>query len=546
MDSPTQNVKAWPSLLVTASAAAWFLALSNRGINMTDEGVQVLYGYQVASGMVTYRDYFVPVAPLGFIIQAALIKLFGFHLIVGRMWAALQGVAAVMIALRIGRRHLGFPFSLIPAVMLIPLHAAFGFPHYNLDSAFFLLVCAAFLDSYLEKASAPPVFLAGLSGSLAVLCKQSMVITVVPLLALCLFLVYRKSQKGIMKHSFAAGAGLVLPAAALFMRYARAHALEEAYWSLSGVFVMKNVLLMQMLPGALGLLLAGVLAVALLVWAGNRRPSMAPVLWWAAGLAMVVWIVFSPAQVAGPFTLAMAVASLVLFVRSGDGSSRDFWRLARAYALLMFVATAMSGLDFSHMLIGCMGAVFLFGLLMQKLFSERHKRSMAALGVCALVAAFSTGIYLDLALPHLEHSQEPRWRATARVDIQGLELMRASPRKAEEIERTVKWLRKNTDPSEKIFVYPWDLLLYVFARRMPATYDTFLYYEIFSRDILGRVIQDLEENKPGKAVVRMEDNKIRHVALAREATAMESYLKRKYDPVIRFGHFQVMQRRQQR
>jgi hypothetical protein len=144
----------------------------------------------------------------------------------------------------------------------------------------------------------------------------------------------------------------------------------------------------------------------------------------------------------------------------------------------------------------------------------------------------------------MAHTQGPRWKDTSPVNISVLAGMRTSPEQARVLEDTVDWIKQNSKPGEKIFVYPWDILLYYFSDRLPATYDTFLYFEIFNRPILIRVLRDLEKNKPRIAVVLMEGDKIQHKALAGEATAMEAYLRAHYAPGPRFGYYQIMLRKQ--
>ena len=96
---------------------------------------------------------------------------------------------------------------------------------------------------------------------------------------------------------------------------------------------------------------------------------------------------------------------------------------------------------------------------------------------------------------------------------------------------------------------PWtedatDLLLYAFSDRMPATYDTFLYYEIFDAGIMARVLGDLETNRPEVVVIRMQGDAIDHRALGPQAQAMTDYLVENYEPAGRFGDYLVAKRKE--
>jgi len=525
--------------LVLVAAASWFAALSNRGVNMVDEGVQVGYGWLVADGQVTYRDYFVPVAPLGFVIQAGIIKLFGFHLIAGRFYVVLQGIMAVMIALRLGDRLLDFPFSLVPAILYIPFTAALGsFPHYNLDSAFFLLVQLALLDHYLERPGPGRAAAAALAGSLAFLSKQSVLAAAAPMVLLALYLERNRGWRALGKDAAAALAGFLLPVLVLFVRYAFAHALMEAWQCLTGLGTMKSSLLTGALPRAAAIGGLCLILVRGAIEAGRRKPAAAPFIWASLGGAGLLGLLFLPVQLWGSLVCGVFALSLMLFVPWRGGRP---WIMVRAYALLFFSVTALSGLDLGHLLMASAGAAYFAGLVLQNVFQDSRK-ALQRVALAGFAAVFCTGVYADLAVPHLRHAQGPRWEATTPVALPGLELMLASREKAGELEGAVRWIKRNTRPDDGIFVYPWDLLLYPLAQRRPATYHTFLYYEIFTPEITRRVLDDLEKNKPKAAVVRMKDDRIAHVSFGPAAASMEAYLKAHYMEAERRGNYSLMVR----
>jgi len=527
---------------VTAAAALWFFGLANRGINMADEGVQVMYGWLVANGQVTYRDYFVPVAPLGFIIQAVIIKIFGFHLIAGRIYAALQGVAIVLAALRIGGRRLEFPFSLVPAVLLIPYSVSLGsFPHYNVDAAFFLFMGLMVLDGWMDRPGSARAFLFGMFFALAVASKHSTVAVALPVAALAFLVAPGKGDgRKTGRDMITASLGFILPLSLLFIRFAAAHALTEAWSCLTGVGGMKKMLYYHVLPPALAALFGSLVLVRLVVFAGRKWPAAAAPLWGAllAGAALVVYLV--PPEMSGPLVLGAVALSLILFVKPDEEYWQ--WSVIRAFGLLFFLATAITGFDLAHLLMASAAAVLPAGLLVRNVITKSGKGLRAVMSA-GLILAVAAGIWLDLDLPHLRHTQGPRWQATAPVRVEGLELMRASPQRADEIELAVRWIDTNTEPDETIFVYPWDLLLYPLADRMPATYDTFLYFEIFDPKIARRVVSDLENTKPPVAIIREEDGKIKHVALTGEAGLITGYIENNYETAVRFGDYRIMTRK---
>jgi len=521
-------------------ALVWLLALSNRGINMADEGVQVLYGHQIANGAITYLDYYVPVAPLGFLIQAALIKLFGFHLIIGRLYAVLQGMLIVAMALDLGRRYLRSPFSLAPGLLYVFFGAALaGFPHYNMDAAFFMLGSFYFACLYMEKGGLGLAFATGLLGSLSVCSKQSMAMTAFVLVALSVYMAHRRGRK-LIRPAVAGLSGLALPVVLLFVRYARHHALEEAGAALFGLVGMKRVVLFHIIPPAAGIILASLVLIYIAIRASGRWREAWPVMLCGGALAALLIIALAPGNFSAPLVCAVAALSLLVFV--SPDKDHHFWTLARVVWGLFFVFSALSGLDLAHVLIAVAGAPFMMGLFLQK-SSEKGEAGLryAAAGIFVLILGL--GAYADIAVPHIKYLMEPRWRATSKIDLAGLECIRVPPHKAREIEKTVKWIKEHSAEEEKIFVYPWDLLLYVFADRMPATYDTFLYFEIFDRRTAERVVRDLEKEKPAIAVVAMEGDRVRHQAFAGQAGMIEGYLKSRYDKAVRFGDYRIMVRK---
>lgn len=534
-------------ILIFCLAAAWYLLLSNRGLNLTEEGSQYLHGWQIARGLVTYRDYFVPVAPVGYLIQAGLLRVFGFHLLVGRVYVLLQGLIIMAFALRIGRRRLEFPFSLGPALCFIPFSIALGsFPHYNLDSSFFLFGAVALLLEYLESPRRVWLFIAALLAGLAAGSKQSLVAAAVPLLVSAIWLTRDRAEP---KQTFSAlviaGLGFSLPLLAIMFWLFRAHALEETWAALTHFSSAKRLTVFSLLPWAgLALGLALVL-VRGLVWF-TRKSSLAVGGWAALIIAAAAMIAFLPAQVAGPFLAGLVTMSLLVFTPlPTDGSAS--WRLLQVYGVWFFLLTLLSGLDLGHLLIAAMGAPFFAGLFLQTVFrrfSDGEGRPLRFVAVAGFVLLLGLGVYLDLGLPHLAHSKEAaRWKDTVKVDLHGLEFMRTTPEQALELSSTVKWIQAHTSPADRVFVYPWDVLLYVLADRLPATYDTYLYYEIFDEKIVRRVVRDLDDHRPQVAVVAMDNDRIAHVTLAPVAAIIESYLLTNYQPAVRFGRYQLLTRK---
>ena len=528
-------------LVLLAAAALWFLALAGRGVNVMDEGVQLLHGFQTARGLVIYRDYLVPTTPLSFFIQAGLIKLFGVHLIVGRLYAAAQGLIVVAVALRLGRRRLRPPFALVPAALWVFFTIGLGnFPHYNLDSAFFLTLVLAAMDDYLDRPRRRTLFLGAVLASLSILSKQSMALAAAPLPALAVWLAGPEGGNR-PRRLLLAAAGLVLPGLPFLFYLASNHALLEAWQVLTGLGDMKRLVLLAILPPAAALLTVTVSLLGLLVAATRRRPELAAPLWGLVLVGSAALVIATRSLEIASLVTAIVAVSLAIMAHPAPADDPRPWLLLRVTWLLYFLATILSGLDLGHVLLASVGSVFFAGLALQRIWmeGERNLKRVAAAGLLAILAA---GVYLDLALPQLARSQSPRWQAVAPIRLPGMEGMRASAEQARDLENTVGYIRSHTTPRERIFVYPWDLIVYVMAERLPATYHSSFYYEMVNQAALRRVFSDLEKNRPPLAVAAMEGNRFLRVAFDAEAGPMEEYLTRHYRTVARYGRYQLMAR----
>src|SRR5262249_3479419 len=175
--------------------------------------------YRIAMGDVPYRDFSQPHAPLTFLIQAAIIKVFDSSYVHHMWYAALLSGAATLLthALLRGLLRPVFPraelYAFVGCLPLVPLgvHSLFPHPWYDADATFLaLLALLALLRAQPEEV--PPGW-AGVAGGLCVLpifAKQNVGL---PLLAggqlLALPWLFRAGRR---KHYlwFLCGAALVL------------------------------------------------------------------------------------------------------------------------------------------------------------------------------------------------------------------------------------------------------------------------------------------------------------------------------------------------
>jgi 4-amino-4-deoxy-L-arabinose transferase-like glycosyltransferase len=120
---------------------------------------------RISCGQVPYRDFPFPYAPLTFLVQAAIIKLFGRLVLHHYLYAALAGGLASLLTWRILLRLLAgsrLPARLTAFLLAAPLiflgtNSIFPHPFYDSDCTLFILFCA-WLLLRLESANFPPLY----------------------------------------------------------------------------------------------------------------------------------------------------------------------------------------------------------------------------------------------------------------------------------------------------------------------------------------------------------------------------------------------------
>jgi 4-amino-4-deoxy-L-arabinose transferase-like glycosyltransferase len=119
---------------------------------------------RIRCGQVPYRDFPFPYAPLTFLVQAAIIKLFGRLVLHHYLYAALAGGLASLLTWRILLRLLAasrLPARLVALLLAAPLiflgtNSIFPHPFYDSDCTLFILFCI-WLLLRLEAVNFPPL-----------------------------------------------------------------------------------------------------------------------------------------------------------------------------------------------------------------------------------------------------------------------------------------------------------------------------------------------------------------------------------------------------
>ena len=172
--------QALAGLLFLASAAFVYWRNTQVGV-LVDLGYVLNVATRIALGDVPYRDFPLVNAPGEFLIQGALIKLFGPHYIIQIVYASLAGGAATVLAFVIARRILAGVgrrsdgLAAIVALPLVPLgiYGILPNPFYDPDSCLAVLGALALLLSARETQSRPRLVGSGMLATVALFIGQN-------------------------------------------------------------------------------------------------------------------------------------------------------------------------------------------------------------------------------------------------------------------------------------------------------------------------------------------------------------------------------------
>jgi hypothetical protein len=167
---------------------------------------------RISHGQFPYRDFPFPYAPLTFVVQAAIIKLFGPVVFHHYVYAALTAALASLLTWRILLRLLSasvLPTRRIAFLLAVPLifvgtSSIFPHPFYDSDCTLFILFCS-WLLLRLESSSFPPfsTFICGMLLAVPLFIKQNTGLTFLISVAVCI------AWMGIRNHRHAAALLLV-------------------------------------------------------------------------------------------------------------------------------------------------------------------------------------------------------------------------------------------------------------------------------------------------------------------------------------------------
>ena len=139
------------ALTLFASTAAVLFWQNSRVAVMWDFSYVIETSYRISLGQMPYRDFPLPHAPLTFLIQAAIIKLFGRVFWHHVLYCAVVGGLGSVVAWRVGLKILGERAWRTSVLLALPMaflgvYGIFLHPNYDCDCAFAVLVVVFLLQ----------------------------------------------------------------------------------------------------------------------------------------------------------------------------------------------------------------------------------------------------------------------------------------------------------------------------------------------------------------------------------------------------------------
>jgi hypothetical protein len=303
-----------------------------------DLGYLLDTSWRIALGQIPYRDFPLAHAPITFLVQAGLIKLFGRHFLVPAMYAAVAGGVGSVIAWRIIlqtlRRRWWTSLMLSAPPIVVGIYAIYPYPIYDCDCALAILLALLLLSKIEDAQGRASSLCAGAACVLPLFVKQNMGLPFLVAVAAASFvlIVAQAARTSSVRAAMRANHALVLLgiagalATALAILGATAGLHNYFHWTV-------QFAAQRRLPGFASML--SVYAQPLLLWT-------APAL--AAGLALC-WSRLAHAMWGKLLALALIIApfaySLIYLLLQDDADDRADNLLA-LWPLWMLVAFAVA------------------------------------------------------------------------------------------------------------------------------------------------------------------------------------------------------------
>ncbi len=519
-----------------------------RNINVYDEGIILTGAARAMDGVVIHRDFYTNYGPGQFYVLAALFKIFGASVLVERLWdTVIRSSVVVLVFVVVGRSAPSWLAVSASAVSLLWL-AAFGFYGYPVFPVLAAdLAGLVFLIPVLGTTGRRPALVAaGVCAGVATLFRYD-----------------------VGCATFAAeGAILVLSA---WRARGRPDPRAPIWFGLGFAAIVAPVGAALVAAGAVPDFVFDVVTYSLRLYASGRAvpfPSLAFLRIFPSEA-----VVYLP-----PFLCAVALPRIAALLRrrrieddtglAAPGDRAELWTLLVLVVLtLLFFAKAWVRVQTIHMSMALIASVALTAILARS-FPRRGVigRFLVGLAVLAVAAWSLYALQVDgsRAARNLAWATDPTtWRTTAEgvppipgscrlpAESARLDCIETSPATLE----TIQYVAQRTDPDDPLFVglarhdkiFANDVLLYFILNRRPATkwyqFDPGLQT---SAPVQQEIIDELERTKPKLIVLEAQWSTVSEPngSALSDATLLDEYIKRTFEPAAAFGQTAVLQRRE--
>ena len=473
-----------PLLLFTASAAFTLWRNTEVGV-LVDIAYVLNIGTRIAAGDVPYAQFPLAQAPLEFLVQALLIRVFGPHYVVQIVYATILGGLATALTYTIARRLLEGAVAqprvvaTILAVPLIPLgiYAIYPHPFYDPDACLVILLGIAAIFVARDRPTRVGWLLAGALLAVPVFLKQNIGGAFLVLIALALGIeaLWRAPRRAGFRWCLAGlTGGLSLEILALHLVAGIDNYVRWAWtFALSG----RGVTTERLREFADLRLLIPAILVLLLVLASQRLAPLTRAAIFGAGLGLfAIWVALASTLVGAPLlfpSILVAASALGLARATRDGPSFE------TLLPLVLTGTTLGTLQSQ----GLAGSTFgIFPLLVVALasivrdlafFVDRPLLIAPLAGVVvALVLTVSGGIY-TLTNVRLLFVDVNAPGPVARSTFPSLAGLSARGPYIGELDMMLNWAHDNVPPDDAVVFLPGeDPAFYALGwrPRLPSVY----------------------------------------------------------------------------
>jgi hypothetical protein len=487
----------------------------NRGLYMSDDGYQMYYSWLMANGQKIYKDFLLTVAPLAYIVQAALIKIFGVKLIVSRIYAAIIGIAGFFAIAYISKKAAPEKYWLLSAgLYIIFSNNLFNFSQHTVISKYFFVFSLALALRWFDTGSLLAFFCSGLFAGMASFSYQSLVVVAGAQLVLCLWYKGNNHFRTWLSPAIAYCAGFSVIAAVVFIYLAQESLLEESLQLM--VFGHRKhhvlaVLSKYIFPAILALCVLNFIPIRFRFKRYNAAVSAVIQGIFIAILCVILENTFNN------FFFAANVLSWVLpialfssaFAHLSKEKASNRQMLAFYVCALFFPAGLLGGYDILHNLSSALLLIPWTGYLAWQLVKSGPKKILAenaALPVMLMIMVIGLATMVVLRW-EMWGEVAPLHRCNSQLELKTARGIYTSPEQKQELETVVGYLQKNTAPNDKILVFPNHLLIYFLAERVSLSHAPCFFFE---DTILGELEKAAALSKANKTPVifQLKDGKI--------------------------------------